>query len=89
MIFSGKVDREVATFVFNVTIGRDKTGTFLMDISHKASGEASQGNYTTGLRWGPAFMHYLLFEADVTGMTLELYKLENGEFEINIDEPLE
>ena len=84
--FSGKIDREVATFVFNVTIGGEKKGTFLMDISHKPSGEASQRNYTTGLRWGPVFMSYLMNQADVSGMVLNMFKLENGRFEIVISE---
>jgi len=82
--YRGKEDREVATFVFKVIIGEDIAGHFMMDVSHKPSGEAGQGNYTTGLRWGPTFMHYLLHREDVTGMDLEIFKMDNGEFEIRI-----
>ena len=87
--FRGKVDREVATFTFNVLIGEDKKGSFLMDVSHKPSGEASQRNYTTGLRWGPVFMGYLMNQADVSGMVLNMFKLDNGRFEIVISEEVE
>lgn len=62
---------EIATADFDVSILGKPLGTFPLVVSHKASGEAGQGNYTTGLRWG-ALVAYLRDEADASDATLEL-----------------
>lgn len=77
--------REVATILFRVNIeGERRTRLCYLDVSHKKSGEAGQGNYTTGIRWGAVLTHVLRERIDVSGMFLELYKLSDMSFEMNI-----
>ena len=37
---------------FQITIRGEYLGTFDLQIRHKPTGEAGQGNYTTSLHWG-------------------------------------
>ena len=77
---------EVATFTFDVTLFGVHRGRHRLEVSHKRSGEAGQGNYTTNIRWGP-LMPVLRLEVDITGKTLNLYSatLENRpHFQIDI-----
>lgn len=48
-------------------------GIHNFEISHKPSGEAEQGNYTTILRWGRNF-NQKIREAKLTGTILSLYE---------------
>lgn len=58
-------------------------GTHNFEISHKPSGEAGQGNYTTILRWGP-FAHKIQ-ELDITDATLYLYEAIEASADFLID----
>ena len=55
--------------------GRDY-GIRNFEISHKPTGEAGQGNYTTILRWGREFKPVVV-RAQLTGAVFSLY--ETGE----------
>ena len=68
---------ETADFVFDVTILGDRLGPMMLAVSHKPTGEAGQGNYTTGVRWGP-LLDILAHQIDVTGKTLSLYGPPRG-----------
>jgi hypothetical protein len=63
---------EVASIVFRVWIANTNYGEVNLLVSHKPSGEAGQGNYTTGIRWG-SLMPLLRSTHDITGMSLRLY----------------
>ena len=76
--------REVSTFVFKIMIEGEKERLMEMEVSHKKSGEAGQGNYTTGIRWGPVMVHKLRERVNITGMVLSLYRLPEGDFELDI-----
>ena len=78
--------REVTTAKFQIVLDNGRKWNLYLDISHKPSGEAKQGNYTTGIRWGPRMMDFLELESDLTGYKLELFKLGPNEFEMQIFE---
>jgi hypothetical protein len=63
--------REDAAARFNVTLLGQSKGIHLLRLSHKPSGEAGQGNYTTLLHWGP--LADTIRELDLVGKTLSLY----------------
>lgn len=52
-------------------------------ISYKASFEAGQGNYTTGLHWGKTFTPFIK-HIKFLGSTLELYRRAVGHYEIHL-----
>lgn len=60
-------------------------GIHNFEISHKPSGEAGLGNYTTILRWGRIF-NPIIQEKNLSGKGLSLYETyDNGaDFTINI-----
>ncbi len=64
--------------------GRD-CGIRNFEISHKPSGEAGQGNYTTILRWGREFSP-IVRQENLTGTVFSLYETaeENATFLIDI-----
>lgn len=53
---------------FDVTLLGNHVGRTTLTLSHKPSGEAGQGNYTTNIRWGA-----LVSSVDLTGRKLRLY----------------
>lgn len=62
---------EAATVPFEVTIFDEYKGKFDLEIRHKPSGEAGQGNYTTSISWGA--LSKIISEAKLTGARLDLY----------------
>lgn len=58
-------------------------GTHNLEISHKPSGEAGQGNYTTILRWGP--LTSIIQELNITDSTLYLYEVVEAAADFLID----
>ena len=62
---------EAVTIPFEVTIYGDYKGKFDLEVRHKPSGEAGQGNYTTSISWGE--ISETIREAKLTGSRLELY----------------
>ena len=69
---------EVAEVAFSLTVFGQDWGVSRLEISHKPSGEAGQGNYTTNIRWGP-LGDRLRNQVDVTGARLELYEGSNSD----------
>lgn len=59
---------ETAEVEFDVTILGNHLGRMVLTVSHKPSGEADQGNYTTNIRWGS-----IVSGANLTGRELRLY----------------
>lgn len=59
-------------------------GVHYFEISHKPSGEAGQGNYTTILRWGRAF-NPIIQDENVTGAVLSLYEVTEPDADFLID----
>ena len=78
--------REKTHAKFRIVIEEEGEWNLILEIAHKPSGEAKQGNYTTGIRWGPLMSAFLEFDKDVTGFKLELFKLGSNEFELVISE---
>lgn len=64
---------EIASFDFDITAFGTHYGLFQLVVGHKPTGEAGQGNYTTGLRWGESMQRKLVETLDVTGATFSLY----------------
>ncbi len=62
-------------------LGADR-GTHFVKLSHDSVRVANQNNTPTWLHWGQ--LTTILQETNITGRTLNLYKLENGLFEIEI-----
>lgn len=62
---------ETTQVQFDITILGQKLGVHTLIVSHKPSGESSQSNYTTGVRWGD--LAGKLQEVDVTGRTVSLF----------------
>ena len=60
-------------------------GIHNFELSHKPSGEAGQGNYTTILRWGREF-NPIVVQENLTGAIFSLYETseENAAFLIDI-----
>lgn len=63
---------DICTIDFMVTILGKDYGLYQLIVSHKPSGEAGQGNYTTGLRWGN-LRPILESVVNVTGKDFHLY----------------
>lgn len=70
--------RERASAEFEVVINGRSHGRHELTISHKPSGEAGQGNYTTGVNWGEELGHILRTVEDVSGEVLSLYGPGDG-----------
>jgi len=62
---------EAASIPFDIIILGDYKGKFELEVRHKPSGEAGQGNYTTSISWGE--IGEAIREANLTGSRLELY----------------
>lgn len=62
---------EAAKIPFEVTIFDELKGRFDLEVRHKPSGEAGQGNYTTSISWGD--LGVTIREAKLTGSQLDLY----------------
>ena len=76
-------NKEVANCIFNVDVVGVYSGKTELTISHKPLGESSQGNYTTGIRWGGWLSGILLSELNCTGRMVCIHKFKD-EFELNI-----
>jgi HKD family nuclease len=63
---------EAATVQFEIIISGNNVGVFNLDVRHKPSGVAGQGNYTTSISWGSAAG--AVSSQDLTGFRLELYE---------------
>lgn len=62
---------ECTTISFEVTIRNEFIGKFDLEVRHKPSGEAGQGNYTTSISWGE--LGETIKQANLTGSQLELF----------------
>lgn len=62
---------EVAEVDFDITILGRPYGNHILAVSHKPSGEADQGNYTTNIRWGS--FAPTLQDVDISDRMLRLY----------------
>jgi len=69
----------VRLVINGVTVATDEN----ILISYKASFEAAQGNYTTGLHWGKVFTPFIK-DIKFLGTTLELYRRSLGMYEIHL-----
>lgn len=67
---------EEAEVDFDVTIRGTHLGNRLLTVSHKPSGEAGQGNYTTNIRWGS--LAETLRADDLTACVFKLYAPAEG-----------
>lgn len=70
----GRTEKEICQVLFTIHVEGEEIGQSELEIQHKPSGEASQSNYTTGIRWGPWLSHILINEINCTGLTLRLWK---------------
>ncbi len=68
---------DICTIDFMITILGKNYGLYQLIVSHKPSGEAGQGNYTTGIRWGN-LRHILESVVNVTGKDFHLYAPPGG-----------
>jgi hypothetical protein len=66
-----------------IILGNDY-GIHNFEISHKPSGEAEQGNYTTIMRWGRHF-NPLIQEVNLTGTIFSLYETSEDACDFLID----
>lgn len=62
---------EKAIIPFQITIRNKVIGRFNLEVRHKPSGEAGQGNYTTSISWGE--VGDKIKDANLIGARLELY----------------
>lgn len=62
---------EVSTTSFNVLINGNSIGVHELQVRHKPSGEAGQGNYTTLISWGE--IGEIIKSANLTGTSLTLH----------------
>lgn len=69
---------EVALFDFDVLLLGQNLGIHTLTIAHKPTGEAEEGNYTSGLRWGNTLQETLRKQIDISGKLLKLYGPPNG-----------
>jgi hypothetical protein len=69
--------QEEAEIPFNVTILGNPVGLQTLRVSHKPSGEAGQGNYTTIIHWGP-IAQILRSAINIQGKTVRLYAPPSG-----------
>ena len=67
---------------FRIRILGNDRGTHSIKLSHDSVRVANQNNTPTWLHWGQ--LTAILQETNITGRTLNLYRLENGLFEIEI-----
>ena len=77
---------EVTKVLFNVRIMGNDAGQYLLQIRHKPSGEAGQGNYTTSLSWGE--LGEVIRDSDLKGKTFSLHapaKRQKEPFYIEIE----
>ena len=76
---------ELTRVKFRVIVLGSDLGEHILEIRHKPSGEAGQGNYTTLISWGPVGSHFA--GHDLRGRTVNLYGPPAGTtepFEIEI-----
>lgn len=71
--------RETVRVSFDIKILGKDYGVWNLVISHKPTGEAGQGNYTTLLHWGD--LANIIRELDLTGRTFQLYAPPEGQEE--------
>lgn len=62
---------EAAKIPFEITIFDEFIGRFVLEVRHKPTGEAGQGNYTTSISWGD--LGEIVKEANLAGSRLDLY----------------
>lgn len=62
---------EVAEVDFDITLMGTHYGNHILTVSHKPTGEAKQGNYTTNIRWGS--FASILHSIDISDRILRLY----------------
>lgn len=74
----GRGGQEHAIVPIHLFIKGNDFGIRDFEISHKPSGEAGQGNYTTILRWGRE-LSPTIREQSLTGATFSLYEVPDGE----------
>lgn len=67
---------ETAKVPFNIEILGNNKGTHNLEIRHKPSGEAGQGNYTTLLSWGR--LAGIIQKQNLKGKTFSLYGPKEG-----------
>jgi len=67
---------------FRVIINNVDQGIHDLRVQDKPSGEAGQGNYTSGLHWGP--LTPILAASDYSGHYVVLEKLANGSYRLVI-----
>ena len=65
-------NQETTQVYFDINILGISYGSHTLTISHKPSGEAGQGNYTTMLHWG--YLGDRIKDLDLVGKTFSLYK---------------
>jgi len=70
---------EVTDVLFDITILGKNVGQYRLQIRHKPSGEAGQGNYTTLISWGE--VSKILRALKLKGKDFYLYGPPNGEKE--------
>ena len=75
--------KEIAKCIFSVDIVDVYSGKTELTISHKPLGESSQGNYTTGIRWGSWLSGILSSELNCAGRVVSIHKSDDG-FELTI-----
>jgi len=81
----GRYQNQEHTFVpMRVRIRNTDYGIIRFEISHKPSGEAGQGNYTTMLHWGRSFSS-VIREANITGCELCIYETPSSAFDFFLD----
>jgi len=62
---------EVAKIPFVAVINGGNSGEFRLEVRHKPSGEAGQGNYTTSISWGE--LGGIIRNSNLIGAQLDLY----------------
>lgn len=72
-----RVNEDVITaeFCFALDIeGQEEMIVERLTVSHKPTGEAGQGNYTTGIRWGTSLIERLRHNIDISEKCFELHR---------------
>lgn len=77
-------DQEHTFIPMRVRIGEEDFGINRFEISHKPSGEAGQGNYTTQLHWGKLFS-LKIRERKLKGWFLHIYETPYSEYDFFLD----
>jgi HKD family nuclease len=78
------VDQEHTFVPMRIIIRGTDYGIHNFEISHKPSGEAEQGNFTTTLRWGREF-NPIIQSADLTGAIFSLFETAEANAAFLID----